>query len=410
MLFRSEERLREVDNALAEARQDVSVATALLAEETARVGAINERRSRVLREQVPFLAFQRPRSLDLRRSSPTLPLDPGPSPNPLPPCLNDTTVIPQEVRAMVELLREAPLSWFNSLRPAMRRLDRVDTLVRLFSGASQRRTLLAASAPPALATISDDDTPIARSIGRLYGQRQQLLRQESLGLPPQVDQLVARQSWQESLQQAERQLSLGDLLAADHRRPELSGKAAQLLEQWCRVATCLKDHFGAIETRLRLDWAERLSQFDGPVNLRVLTNLPRWDEVADLSQRRGLQSLVDWLFLQLNGGEPQALAFANDLVRLSLLLACHAPVNQILSGQVIGTPALASENRVPIRMDPLRVRIGMPVLFHGAAGVVAEGIVEDLSGNVATTRILRGDASLSAGPQTRVQFLRQTLR
>jgi WD40 repeat protein len=405
---RLEARLRVVDAELAEARQDVSVAQSLLAEEKARVNAINARRRRTLKDQVPFLAFQRPRSLELRQTPPWITLAPGPGADPLPPCLNDTTPIPREVRSMVELLREAPLGWFNALLPELRRMDRIDTLVRLFTSAAQRRGAIAPSTPPTLGSSEGSASPIGRSINRLYGQRQQLLRQGWLSLPPEAQQAVAGQTWQESLRLAERSLTLGDLLAGDHHRPELSSQAAALLDQWCRVAACLKERFAAIAPQLRLDWAERLSQFDGPVNLRVLTNLPLWGEVRDPSQRRSLQSLVDWLFQQVNGTEEQATAFANDLVRLSLLLACHAPVNQIISGQLIGTPSLAPEARLPIRMDPLQVRIGMPVLFHGRGVVVAQGIVEDLSGTVATARILQGNANLSADAGTRVQFLRQS--
>jgi hypothetical protein len=421
---RLEQRLRLVEIALAEARQDLSVAQALLAEEKERVTAINNRRTRILRDHVAFLAFQRPRSLDLRRPSAWIRLDPAAAASPVPPCFNDRTPIPREVRAMVELLREAPLGWFSGLLEGLRRLDRIDTLVRLYRSAAQRREQIATAsltvaplgAPPLTAFTSPElsaselgDSPVGRSIGRLYGQQRLLLRQRWQRQAPPTLELVAAQSWQESLRQAELCLTLGDLLAGDHHRPELSAEAAALQEQWCRVATCLKERFGAVQPRLRLDWAERLSQFDGPADLRQLSTLPRWGEVADGPGRRALQELVDWLFQQVNGGLEEAVAFANDLVRLALLLACHAPVNQILSGQVITAAPLAPEARLPVRIDPLRVRIGMPVLFHGSDGVVAEGVVEDLSGTVATTRIVRGNASRTADTQTRVQFLRQPL-
>lgn len=421
---RLEQRLRLVEIALAEARQDLSVAQALLAEEEERVKAINDRRSRILRDHVAVLAFQRPRSLDLRRPTAWIRLDPAAAARPVPPCFNDTTPIPREVRAMVELLREAPLGWFSGLLAGLRRLDRIDTLVRLYRSAAQRREQIAAGSltvpqlgGPSLTAVTNQElsaselgnSPIGRSIGRLYGQRQLLLRQRWLRQPPPTLELVAAQSWQDSLRQAELCLTLGDLLAGDHHRPELSAEAAALQEQWCRVATCLKERFGAVQPRFRLDWAERLSQFDGPADLRQLSSLPRWGEVADGPDRRALQELVDWLFQQVNGEVEEAVAFANDLVRLALLLACHAPVNQILSGQVITPGPLAPEARLPVRIDPLRVRIGMPVLFHGSDGVVAEGVVEDLSGTVATTRILRGNASRSADTTTRVQFLRQPL-
>ncbi|MEB3169330.1 MAG: hypothetical protein VKK97_11455, partial [Synechococcaceae cyanobacterium] len=414
-----EQRLRQVEIALAEASQDLAVAEALQAEDRERVEAINNRRKRILRDHVAFLAFQRPRSLDLRRPTAWLPLDHGGGADPLPPCLADGTPIPREVRAMVDLLREAPLGWFSGLVVELRRLDRIDTLVRLFNSAALRRQQLTTPQPtlPQLAALNPQglsaselgDAPIGRSIGRLFGQRQLLLRQRrQRQTPPTVEQ-VAAQSWQESLRQAEVFLTLGDLLAGDHHRPELSALAAGLQERWCQVAACLKQRFGAIDPGLRLAGAERLSQFDGPVDLRQLAGLPRWGEAGDGPQRRALQSLVDWLFQQVNGELAEAVAFANDLVRLALLLACHAPVNQILSGQVIGNASLAPEARLPIRIDPLRVRIGMPMVFHGDAGVVAEGVVEDLSGTVATARILRGDANRMADERTRVQILRQSL-
>src|SRR4029453_5288923 len=61
---RGSARLTAVADALAEARHDVSVARALLAEETDRINGINERRASVLAEEVRFLAFVRPRETD----------------------------------------------------------------------------------------------------------------------------------------------------------------------------------------------------------------------------------------------------------------------------------------------------------------------------------------------------------
>src|SRR5690606_321506 len=64
------QRQRAADEGLAEARHDVSVARAMLAEESARVEAINARRDRVLREEVPCLAFLRPRETGAVRAVP----------------------------------------------------------------------------------------------------------------------------------------------------------------------------------------------------------------------------------------------------------------------------------------------------------------------------------------------------
>jgi hypothetical protein len=182
-----------------------------------------------------------------------------------------------------------------------------------------------------------------------------------------------------------------------------------MLEQLSRVATCLNARFAAVKPVLRLDWAERLSQFDEPVNLRALSNLPRWGEI-EVQDRRELQSLVDWLFQQFSSMQTEAITFGSDLVRLSLLLACHAPVNQIISGRVLKPTTVQPDGRLQISMDPLQVRIGMPVLVYSNLNtVVARGIVEDLNGGLATAKITQTtQVNLALSETTRVQFLRQS--
>jgi hypothetical protein len=403
------QRLRVVETELAEARQDVSVAKALLEEERARVGRINERRDRILSEHVTFLAYQRPRSANLLLTTPWRSLDPGFVADPLPPCLNDDQPIPRELRAMTDLLRKAPLSWFSSLPQGLDRIDRVDSLVRLFESALQRTNPGVGSAAD-VATITTGSTQISQTIRGIYGQSQQLV-QQNRRLIERIDlNAIAAQSWRQSRQQAEKILTLGDLLDGNHRRPELSNQAATLLEQLSRVATCLHTGFAAVKPALRLDWAERLSQFDEPVNLRALSNLPRWGEI-DVQDRRELQSLVDWLFQQLSSSQTEAVRFLSDLIRLSLLLACHAPVNQIISGNVVKPTTVQPGGTVQIIIDPLQVRIGMPVLVYSQLNtVVARGIVEDLNGGLAATRITQTTAvNVTLNETTRVQFLRKAL-
>ena len=402
------QRLRVVETELAEARQDVSVAKALLAEETARVGRINERRKSILSEHVTFLAYQRPRSADLLLTPPWRRLDPGYVADPLPPCLNDDQPIPRELRAMTDLLRDAPLSWFATLPQSLDRIDRVDSLVRLFERARQTNNLGFGAAAVAV-PITTGSTPISQSIERIYGQRQQLVLQKRQ-LINQIDiNAIAALSWQESRQKAEQILTLGTLLDGNHRRPEVTNQAATLLKQLSQVATCLHARFAAVRPALRLDWAERLSQFDEPVNLRTLTNLPRWGEIDDLG-RRELQSLVDWLFQQFSSNQTEAIDFGSDLVRLSLLLACHAPVNQIISGRVLKPTTVRPNDRLQISMDPLQVRIGMSVLVYSNLNtVVAHGIVDDLNGGLAIAKITQTtQVNLALSESSRVQFLRQS--
>ena len=62
---------------LAEARHDVGVARSLMAEETARLDAVNARRRRILAKEVKFLVFMRPREVDRLLATPTHAVDPG---------------------------------------------------------------------------------------------------------------------------------------------------------------------------------------------------------------------------------------------------------------------------------------------------------------------------------------------
>jgi len=402
------QRLRVVETELAEARQDVSVAKALLAEEMARVGRVNKRRQRILSEHVTFLAYQRPRSVNLLLTPPWRSLDPGFVADPLPPCLNDSHTIPRELRAMTDLLREAPLSWFRSLPQSLDRIDRVDSLVRLFDSARQRINPAVGSAVD-IATITTGSTQISQTIRGIYGQSLQVVQQHRRLIERLDLNAIAAQSWRQSRQEAEKILTLGDLLDGNHRRPELSNQAATMLEQLSRVATCLHARFAEVKPVLRLDWAERLSQFDEPVNLRVLSNLPRWGEI-ETQDRRELQSLVDWLFQQFSSNQAEAIDFGSDLVRLSLLLACHAPVNQIISGRVLKPTTVQPDCRLQISMDPLQVRIGMSVLVYSNSNtVVARGVVDDLNGGLATAKITQTtQVNLALSETTRVQFLRQS--
>jgi len=67
-----------IEGRLAEARHDVSVARALWSDEVERINAINTRRDTLIRDEVRFLAYVRPRTVDLvRRSAPAWRLESG---------------------------------------------------------------------------------------------------------------------------------------------------------------------------------------------------------------------------------------------------------------------------------------------------------------------------------------------
>src|SRR5262249_14150771 len=73
---------------------------------------------------------------------------------------------------------------------------------------------------------------------------------------------------------------------------------------------------------------------------------------------------------------------------ICLLLASHAPVNQIITGHLPRVTPVRPGILVPIRpIDPGLVRVGMQVGVWQGATVVASGLVEDLNDAEVSARI-----------------------
>jgi hypothetical protein len=395
-------RLRIIAEELAEARHDVSVARALLAEEQARVQEINARRDRTLTEQVEFLVYQRTRLSDLILDVPARTLDPGMVEAPVPVCLSADVPVPAEVRAMVDLLREAPVAWFATAPSLVDRLDRIDLLQQTLGSAKQRAMLpvrVLAESP------AGDGTRLGTAVAGVYLAQRQMLANQRLQAARFDLAEVAGASWTRVRDRAREVLSLGDLVEGGHGRTDVSGRAAGELEQIAKVAACLYQGFGEVLPTIRLEWAERLSQYDVPANLRNLASLPRWGDI-EILDRRMLQGLADWLFGKVNPRQPDAVAMINDLVRLCLLLASHAPVDRIIAGRVRRDTPLWKGGRIELAVDLARVRVGMLVHLYTGPDVVARGVVEDLSSGVAAARVLdamQPGVSLAAG--ARAEFV-----
>ncbi len=418
-------RLSEIEQGLAQARHDVSVARALLAEEQARVDGINQRRDQIIAEQVPFLAYYRPRATDLLATPPVRALDPGLTEAPVPACLAHDVAAPPELTAMVDLLRDSPARWFTVIPPLLDRLDRIDLLQRAALSAKLRAqvrtqalpalgaSLLAAgaaapgTAAPATPAMAAGAAGFGAAIAKVLTAQRGVLAQQLL----QTAQLdlagIATQTWQLARDQVQQVLTLGDVIEGSHGKSDVAQQAARELDSITRVAACLYAHFGQVLPVIRLTWAERLSEYDAPVNLRNLGSLPRWSEI-DVLARRELQQLVDWLYQRVDPQQPGAVGLISDLVRVCILLASHAPVDQIIAGHVTKPVTVAPGGRVPVAIDPSRVRIGMQVLLYAGTTVAAQGVVEDLAQGVATTRIVQaagGSVRLDQG--ARAHFVEQ---
>jgi len=177
-----------------------------------------------------------------------------------------------------------------------------------------------------------------------------------------------------------------------------------------QLATCLHAEFAAVPPATRVTWIERFSQFDTPTLLRDLTVLPGYGRL-DRYQRRRLQSFVDALFGKINTGDRDAVNLVNDLIRLCLLLASHAPVNRIVAGHVPRPTLVRPGLRIPIKpLTPELVRVGMEFHVWQGSQVVARGLVEDLHEGEVTAQVSHVAAQTTTiDSSMRVQFMAPAL-
>lgn len=400
------DRIAEVDEDLAESRHDVSVARALLQEEEDRVAAVNARRRKVLDEEVKFLAYMRPREVDNLLATPTHAVDPGLMEAPVPACLREHPDVPEELLDMLRVVREAPARWFVKMPALVQKLDRHEPLIRALHSAQQRA--LAGLAMPLL-TAARDNSKLAAAVLKVSGRQAETLgtklsRLQSLSL----NQLKPL-SWQAIRQEAEEVLSFADLADGGHGRADVAKAAATELDQIRSIVACLHAEFCAVPAIVRLGWAQLLSEFDEAPNLRNLASLPRWPEIGFID-RRQMQSYVDWLFDQIEPGQPQAVALINDVVRMCLLLASHAPVDRIVAGRMARpVTGVSLGQRIPLTvLDPAQLRIGMQAVIYRGGQVVARAQVEDLGqGEVAARVIHKATERLDLGDDCKVHFDRE---
>jgi hypothetical protein len=220
---------------------------------------------------------------------------------------------------------------------------------------------------------------------------QQRVQMAQLDLSPFVEG-----QWQLIRDRVKENISLGDLIDAGHGRSDVAQQVTSELNDISHVATCLYEMFGEVLPELRLNWAERLSQYDTPINLRNLSSLPRWGEKGPdgedriaFADRREMQTLVDWLYQRVDPLQPEATSLINDVVRICILLASHAPVKQIIAGHVPRPTIVKKGGRVELTaVDPTRIRVGMHVFMHSADDVVTRGIVDDLTDGKAAARVV----------------------
>ena len=397
-------RLSQVEDSLAEVRHDVSVARALMAEEQQRIADVNARRQQVLATEVKFIAYQRPRETDVLVATPVHAVDPGDLAAAVPTCLQSHPDTPAELQDMLRVVREAPSTWFPATAPILRTLDKVDQLVRLVTSAQLRA--VTGLAVPQIDTPAANAGALPLSIARVASRQVE-------ALAPRLDAIraidlptLAASTWQGIYTQAAPAVSLADLADGSHGRGDVAARTAQELADIAGVVTCLHAGFSGVPAVLRLQWAETLSEFDAAPNLRNLASLSRWAQI-DVEDRRRMQSLVDWLFGQVDTTQAAATALMNDVVRMCLLLASHAPIDRIIAGRMTRpVTGVAVGVHVPLTvLDSTPLRVGMQALMYRDNAVVARALVDDVGPAGVSARVVQTvTTQVDLGDDVRVHF------
>lgn len=380
-----------IDLAVANQRHDLTVARALLAEEQARVNAINTRRSDIIREHVKLVLFTRQRSITTANSMPTVVLH-GVYQDPVPACLAGTLRPPAELRQMVRVLRDVPLTWLPAAWPILLKLDRPELLREVYVFARDRASARIAVPLQAPATTAAAFSSSAQALQSVIDNHQaialNMLQQKAT-----IDlAFFAGANWKLLRNRAQNELSLADLIESGRGSGLLARQAAHELEQIEHVAACFHARCDDVTPAVRLRWAELISVFDRPLSLRSLTALPAWAQL-DQELRRDLQRLLDWLFGRINPKVDAAVTLMNDLVRVTILLTCHAPVSAIMDGHLPKPSRVVVGGFLDLQIDRGDVGIGMQVAIHAGSTVVVRGVVEDLFPGAARVQVTHAQSA-----------------
>jgi hypothetical protein len=377
---------------LAEVRHDLSVAQALREEEQSRVDALMARRRAILAEQVPYLVFRRPRLTMTLQDLPVLATQPGVVDDPVPRWRSETHDAPAELTAMVDTLRDVPVRWLLPIARIFVKLDRVTDIEQVVMQAQQRLAQheTGAYTSKAVNVLEGGQTSTGVMLANTFERHAQRIVKTYDDAAVQLTRFDAS-SWRQAIEPVQNLATIRDLIQAGSLRREVSLAASGLLDDVAGVASGLHASLCSVPPATRLRWAETFSQLDASVSLRVLTVLPGFGDErlgVDYIVWRQMQQMVDWLFAQVSS-DAGAQDAINDLVRVCLLLAAHAPVKRIISARIRRPVPAIVNTRLDIEIDPKLTRIGMQVLVYAPATQVpvARAVIEDLANGGATARI-----------------------
>jgi hypothetical protein len=374
----------QLQNTLAQDRQNVAFTTALLGDETARVNRVNAQRQQVLRDSVQLVAYTRARTLEPTDSAPSRQLVPANITNPVPACVQQSVAIPPELREIVGQLREAPVNWMPSVAAQVGNLERPVLLQQLALSAQSRAAQLL-QLPMLPSSAAGEPGVYKPAISRLYSANQQVFRTFQMQRASLQPAALNSLNWSTQVAQMQSLIAINDLIAAETVHTEISNAVARLMQQISSVATCLYTRASIALPIERLGWAEYLRGDGLSVQLRSLAVLPGWNQLTYID-RQQMQMLVDWLFMQIDGGNSSAMAFMSDLVRTAILLASDVPIDNIIPANVIFRIQPAVGGMVSLSLPSDRVSSGMYVNLYSGGTLAARGVVSDLdTGTVRAT-------------------------
>jgi hypothetical protein len=385
--------LAGLETDLEEARQDVAVALALKAEEQARLDAINDHREKILREHVEFLVYTRPRAVMPDFDVPSHVLEPALTSEPVIDCIQENPSPPADLSALRDIFRSSPAKWFKYAPQWIEKVDQWDHLRAMLDRAS-RTTIVNIEQAPAISSGRYTQT-----LGKIYQTRQSTSQKYAVMAQTINPAVLVALSWKDLRVKVQEQLTLGHLIAAGPA--PLAKSAAEELDHLFVVTTCLHCNFCEVPGLIRLDWAEKFGQFDNiNVDFRDLSRLPSWAKI-EFTLRREMQIHADWIYGRIDQTQPEAIDLINDLIRVALLLASHAPVDQLIVGQPLESNVTALPGLlINLKVDPLRVRRGMDVIYQASPTQTLRATVEDISFSHVAVRVT--DAPLLNGAPIKV--------
>lgn len=367
--------LTQLENQLVLARQDMAFTNALLADEILRVAKVNDTRSQILLKSVQVIAYTRPRTLETEQDVPSRQLVPGQITNPVPACLQQSISIPPELREIVSLLHEAPVNWMPAIQALLSRLERVNVLQEIAT-AARARAAMQLQLPLHVSSANTEPGVYGPVISSIYTSHQQIFRgyqtQRASFQPAQL----YTQSWSQQVASLANVIAIADLTATALVHAEVATATSRLIQQVSSVATCLYARASLVLPEDRLAWAEFLLGPGLTGHLQSLSILPKWD-TQEYMDRQQMQLVVDWLFQQIDTTNDRAVAFMSDVVRVCILLASHAPVNDVIAGAVMLRTQPTLGGIVSLNLPSVRIASGMFVQLYAKGVLAADAVVSD---------------------------------